>query len=72
MKLKISVKSKIINDRFYYNYCLHCILLTSSPISIAVYCQIIAANPLPLAFSLLFLVFYIAIIVKFAYFACRE
>ena len=58
-------KCKIINDRFYFNYCFQSVLLTASPLSIATGCQIIAPNPIALPFAIIFSIVYIAVIIGF-------
>jgi hypothetical protein len=54
-------KCKIIIDRFKFNYCFHLLLLTTSPVAIGFYCQLIAPNPLGLALSILLALFYLSV-----------
>jgi hypothetical protein len=71
-KEKISLKAKIINDRFYYNYCFHCLLLTSSPLSIVIYCQIIAPTVSALPIAILSTLLYITVLAAFCRFLYNE
>jgi hypothetical protein len=50
-------------ERFLYNYWFHCILVTLSPLTIGISCQIIAANAIGLTFSIICFIFYFCLIV---------
>jgi len=64
-KEKIGRKCKILNDRFYFNYCWHYLLLTASPLSIAMACQFIAPNALSLPFSFIFGLLFLSVLISF-------